>query len=76
MSKKYRLEPLLRIKARLRRRAEISLAQAIAHLEREKNRQKELEEEKQDLIAFLRALSGAVPEWARRAPALPPDGGR
>ncbi len=50
MSEKYRLEPLLRIKARARKRAEIALAQAIGHLEKEKKRKEELEQEKQDLI--------------------------
>lgn len=47
---KYRLEPLLRIKARVRKRAEIALAKAISHLEKEKKRKTELEEEKQNLI--------------------------
>jgi flagellar export protein FliJ len=47
---KYRLEPLLRIKARARKRTEIALAKAIGHLEREKKRKTELEEEKQNLI--------------------------
>lgn len=50
MRSKYRLEPLLRIKARARKRAEIALAQAIGHLEREKKRKTELEEEKQHLV--------------------------
>lgn len=50
MSKKYRLEPLLRIKARARRQAEIALAKAIAHLEEEKKRKEELEDEKQELL--------------------------
>ncbi len=60
MATKYRLEPLLRIKARARRRAEISLAQAIAHLEREKKRKKELEEEKKDLIDAKREIRAEV----------------
>ena len=30
-------------------------------------------QEKQDLIAFLQALTGEVPEWAKRAPPLPPE---
>ena len=32
--------------------------------------------EKRDLLAFLRALSGEVPAWAKHAPRLPPDSGR
>ncbi|MFQ5743932.1 MAG: cytochrome-c peroxidase [Acidobacteriota bacterium] len=31
------------------------------------------EQEKQDLLAFLLALTGEVPEWTRRAPRLPAD---
>ena len=50
MANKYRLEPLLRLKARARRRAEIALAQAIGHLEKEKKRKQELEAEKQNLL--------------------------
>ncbi len=30
------------------------------------------EQEKEDLLAFLRALTGEVPEWAKRVPGLPP----
>jgi hypothetical protein len=29
------------------------------------------EGEKEDLLAFLRALTGEVPTWAKRAPRLP-----
>ena len=31
------------------------------------------DQEKQDLLAFLQALTGEVPEWAKRAPPLPPE---
>ncbi len=31
------------------------------------------DQEKQDLLAFLHALTGEVPEWTKRAPRLPPD---
>ena len=31
------------------------------------------DQEKQDLLAFLQALTGEVPEWTKRAPRLPPD---
>ena len=31
------------------------------------------DQEKTDLVAFLRSLTGEVPEWTTRAPALPPD---
>ncbi len=34
------------------------------------------DQEKRDLLAFLRALSGEVPAWAKRAPRLPPDSGQ
>ena len=34
------------------------------------------DQERQDLLAFLQALTGEVPEWTKRAPALPPDGRR
>ena len=30
-------------------------------------------QKKQDLLAFLQALTGEVPEWTKRAPQLPPD---
>lgn len=33
------------------------------------------DQEKQDLLEFMRALTGEVPEWTKRVPALPPDGG-
>lgn len=47
---RYRLQPLLELKIRARKRAEIRLAKAIAELEREKKRLKKLEEEKQEII--------------------------
>ena len=31
------------------------------------------DQEKRDLLAFLHALTGEVPEWAKRAPRLPPE---
>lgn len=31
------------------------------------------EQEKADLIEFMRSLTGEVPEWTKRAPPLPPD---
>ncbi len=31
------------------------------------------DQQKQDLLAFLEALTGTVPEWTKRAPRLPPD---
>lgn len=34
------------------------------------------DQEKQDLLAFLQALTGEVPEWTKRAPPLPPDESR
>ena len=33
------------------------------------------DQEKQDLLEFMRALTGEVPEWTKRVPALPPDSG-
>ena len=30
------------------------------------------DQEKEDLLAFLESLTGEVPEWAGRAPRLPP----
>ncbi len=60
MSNKYRLEPLLRIKARAKRRAEIILARAIGHLEREKTRKEELETEKADLNASKKEARTAL----------------
>lgn len=47
---RYRLEPMLTLKTRAKRNAEIRLAQAIARLEQEKKRLKKLEEEKQAII--------------------------
>ncbi len=31
------------------------------------------DQEKEDLLAFLASLTGEVPEWAGRAPPLPPE---
>ena len=31
------------------------------------------DQEKEDLLAFLESLTGEVPEWALRAPLLPPE---
>ena len=47
---KYRLQPLLEMKQRARKRAEIRLAQAIVRLDKEKKQLKKLEEEKQKII--------------------------
>jgi flagellar export protein FliJ len=47
---RYRLQPLLEIKTRAKKRAEIRLAQAIIRLEEEKKRLKKLEEEKEEII--------------------------
>ena len=56
MPTKYRLEPLLRIKARARRQAEMALARAIGDLEREKRRKQELEDEKKHIIDTKREV--------------------
>ncbi|MBI2083114.1 MAG: hypothetical protein HYT76_06050 [Deltaproteobacteria bacterium] len=50
ISLKYRLQPLLEIKERAKKKAEILLAKAMARLEEEKKRLKKLEEEKQEII--------------------------
>lgn len=47
---RYRLQPLLEIKLRARRKAEIRLAKAIARLEEEKKKLKKLEEEREKII--------------------------
>lgn len=47
---KYRLEPLLEMKRRARKKAEIALARAIVKLEQEKKKLKKLEEEKKEII--------------------------
>lgn len=47
---KYRLQPLLEIKNRAKKQAEIRLAQAIVRLEKEKKKLTKLEEEKQAII--------------------------
>ena len=31
------------------------------------------QDEEADLMAFMEALTGEVPEWSKRAPALPPS---
>ncbi len=46
----YRLQPLLEIKLRARKRAEIRLAEALVRLEQEKKRLKKLEEEKKEIV--------------------------
>ncbi len=67
MSRKYRLEPLLRIKARARRQAEMVLAKAIAHLEEEKKRKEELEEEKKELLETKKEVRAALDEQVSTA---------
>jgi flagellar export protein FliJ len=47
---RYRLQPLLELKIRAKKRAEIRLAQAIARLEQEKKQLKKLEEEKEAIV--------------------------
>lgn len=47
---RYRLEPMLTLKTRAKKSAEIRLAQAIARLEQEKKKLKKLEEEKKAII--------------------------
>jgi len=47
---KYRLQPLLLIKERARKRAEIALAKALVRLEQEKKKLVKLEEEKKEII--------------------------
>lgn len=47
---KYRLEPMLVLKTRAKKNAEIRLAQAIARLEKEKKELKKLEEQKEEII--------------------------
>lgn len=47
---RYRLQPLLIIKDRAKKRAEIRLAKAIGELERAKKKLKKLEEEKEEII--------------------------
>lgn len=47
---KYRLQPLLEMKSRARKKAEIALARAIVRLEQEKKKLKKLEEEKKEII--------------------------
>lgn len=47
---RYRLEPLLEIKRRTKKKSEIRLAKAIARLEEEKKTLKKLEEEKQAIV--------------------------
>lgn len=48
---KYRLEPLLRIKVKMKRQAEINLAKKIKALEEEKEKIKELEKLKESIAA-------------------------
>ena len=47
---KYRLEALLRIKARMKKRAEMALARAIIELKEAKEKLKKLEEEKEKIV--------------------------
>ena len=47
---RYRLQPLMELKIRARKRAEIQLARAIAQLEQERKKLKKLEEEKTKII--------------------------
>ena len=47
---RYRLQPLLGIKERAKKKAEILLAKAIAKLEAEKKKLKKLEEEKKEIV--------------------------
>ena len=49
MANKYRLEALLKLKARERKRAEIALAQAIAFLQEAKKKLEKLKEEKKKI---------------------------
>jgi len=46
-NRKYRLDPLRRLKGRIRKRAEMVLAKTIGVLEKEKKQKKKLEDEKQ-----------------------------
>ena len=47
---RYRLSPLLEIKKRIKKKAEIALAKALIRLEQEKKKLKKLEEEKEQII--------------------------
>ena len=47
---KYRLEALLRIKARMKKRAEMALARAIIELKRAREKLEELKEEKERIV--------------------------
>ncbi len=47
---RYRLQPLLEIKVRARKKAEILLAKAISRLEGEKKKLKKMEEEKKEIV--------------------------
>lgn len=55
-SLKYRLQPLLTIKERARKRAEIALAKAIVRLAEEKRRLEKLKEEKEAIIRRRREV--------------------
>ncbi len=50
VSRSYRLQPLLTLKARAKKRAEIRLAEVLNRLEREKKKLKKLEEEKAEMV--------------------------
>jgi flagellar biosynthesis chaperone FliJ len=60
MSKLYRLEPLLKIKARARRQAEIVLGRSIGALEKEKKKKEEIEQTKEDLLQNKKDLRGEL----------------
>lgn len=62
MSSRYRLLPLLKIKARARKFAELALAKAIGHLEKEKQRKTELEAEKDGLTQTKRDVRHTLDE--------------
>ncbi len=47
---KYRLEPLLIVKEKHKKQMQIALARAIKHLEEQKEKLKELEKQKEDII--------------------------
>lgn len=53
--KKYRLEVLLNVKARIKRRAELAVAKAIKQLEAEREKLKELQEEKKKIEKRIRS---------------------
>ena len=52
---RYRLQPMLEMKIRAKKRAEIQLAQALARLEEARKKLKRLEEEKEEIITRRKA---------------------